>query len=119
MWLLYVPGAVVNEQAEGGGVVEQPICGAQGGSMTGPCKCPICNAPDDEPSCFDCHHIFTEHEEQFEDRLGNPQCFKCYEKLIDQADAIRKALADDEALKREMDGRKADRRESDRINGRY
>jgi phosphoadenosine phosphosulfate reductase len=34
MWLLYVPGAVVNEQGEGGGVVEQPICGAQGGSMT-------------------------------------------------------------------------------------
>jgi phosphoadenosine phosphosulfate reductase len=29
-----VPGTVVNEQGEGGGVVEQPICGAQGGSMT-------------------------------------------------------------------------------------
>jgi endogenous inhibitor of DNA gyrase (YacG/DUF329 family) len=33
MWLLYVPGAVVNEQGKGGGVVEQPICGAQGGRM--------------------------------------------------------------------------------------
>ena len=87
--------------------------------MTGKCPCPICNAPEPEPSCFDCNHVFREHEEQFEDTMGNPMCWLCREKLTEKAESIRKALKDDEALKREMDGRKADRKMADRINGRY
>ena len=87
--------------------------------MSGPCKCGICNAPDPEPYCFDCNHIFGEHEEQFEDRLGNPQCWKCRTKLLMKAEALADAMREEEALKREMDGRKQDRKEADRINGRY
>jgi len=87
--------------------------------MTGPCKCPICNAPDPEPDCFDCHHIFTEHEEQFEDRLGNPQCWDCRSKLMEKAEALYSGMKEEAALKREMDGRKQDQRETNRINGRW
>lgn len=86
--------------------------------MTGPCPCPICNAPDDPTSCVDCHHVFTEHEEQFEDTMGNPQCWGCREKLLMKAEALADQMREEEALKREMDGRKQDRREWCRINGR-
>ena len=87
--------------------------------MTGPCKCHTCNAPDDLPGCFDCNHIFTEYEEQFEDTMGNPQCWNCRSKLMEQAEALYKGMKKEAALKREMDGMKHDRRESDRINGRW
>ena len=87
--------------------------------MTGPCPCPICNAPEPEPHCFDCQHIFREDEEQFEDTMGNPQCWNCRSKLMEKAEALFDAMKEEEALKREMDGRKQDRKEADRINGRY
>ncbi len=83
------------------------------------CPCPICNAPDDPPSCFDCGHVFTENEEQFEDTMKNPLCGKCREKLTMKAEALFDAMKEEEALKREMEGRKRDRKEADRINGRY
>ena len=87
--------------------------------MVGLCKCDICNAPEPEPHCLDCGHIFRETEDMFKDRLENPMCEKCYMKMIDKADAIRKAMKEEDALNREMKGRAADKKESDRINGRW
>ena len=87
--------------------------------MTGPCPCPICNAPEPEPHCFDCNHVFTEHEEQFEDSMKNPQCELCHSKLREKAEALYDQMKEEEALKREAEGRKQDRKDADRINGRY
>jgi len=72
----------------------------------------------EEPHCFDCGHVFREDEEQFEDTMKNPMCWLCREKLTEKAEAIRDALREEEGLKREMEGRIQDRRETDRINGR-
>lgn len=72
-----------------------------------------------EEECFDCHHVFSEHEEQFEDTMKNPMCWPCREKLIEKAEAIRDQMREEEALNREMCGRKRDRKDADRINGRY
>jgi hypothetical protein len=87
--------------------------------MTGRCPCPICNAPEPEPHCFDCQHVFREDEEQFEDTMGNPQCWKCREILLAKAEALYDQMREGEALKREVAGRIQDRRETDRINRRY
>ena len=87
--------------------------------MSGRCPCAWCNAPEPEPHCFDCGHEFTEHEEQFEDTMGNPMCWPCREKLTEKAEALRDAMREEEGLKREMEGRKQDDRERKRINGRY
>ena len=87
--------------------------------MTGPCKCVHCAAPDDVEHYFDCGYIFGLHEDQREDKSGNPQCVKCWEKKIEQADALRKAMKEEEALDREIRGRIQDRKEADRINGRW
>ena len=59
------------------------------------CKCSMCNAPEYPPHCFDCGHEFKEGEEEFEDAAKNPVCWKCKEKLIDKADALRKMWAEE------------------------
>ena len=72
-----------------------------------------------EGECFDCHHAFGAHEEQFEDTMKNPQCESCHDRLREKAEALLEAMKEEEGLRREMAGMKQDRRESDRINGRY
>lgn len=72
-----------------------------------------------EEHCFDCQHVFGEHEEQFEDTMGNPQCWSCRSKLMEKAEALYKEMKEEAAFKREVDGRKADRQETDRINRRW
>jgi hypothetical protein len=81
--------------------------------MSGPCKCPTCNAPEPEHHCFDCGHVFTQHEEEFKDRAENPQCHKCHDKLIDMADALRKQDMEDEWNRREQ-SRRVDKEYVDR-----
>jgi len=44
------------------------------------CPCPICNAPEPEPYCFDCGRTFEESEDKFEDSLENPICEDCHER---------------------------------------
>lgn len=75
--------------------------------------------PEGPPSCFDCNHVFRDDEEQFEDTMGNPMCWLCREKLTEKAEALWDEMREESALKREMDGRKQDRKDADRINGRY
>ena len=53
--------------------------------MTARCPCDFCNADDDAPHCFDCNHVFGEHEEWNVDGAGNPICFDCYGKMNDKS----------------------------------
>jgi NADH:ubiquinone oxidoreductase subunit F (NADH-binding) len=54
--------------------------------MTGRCKCPICNAPDDEeePGCFKCNRDLV-NQEPHEDAKGNPICEDCWWKAEAEA----------------------------------
>jgi hypothetical protein len=53
--------------------------------MAGPCKCPHCNASD---ICDDCAEVIPVKDPTYE--VGNKYvCRSCYEKLIDQAEAIK------------------------------
>ena len=58
--------------------------------MVGPCKCYICTGPPTPHHCFDCGHEFKETDDEFRDRAENPMCEKCYMKMVDKADALRK-----------------------------
>ena len=41
------------------------------------CPCPICNAPDDAPGCFECNRDLV-NQEPHEDAKGNPICEDCW-----------------------------------------
>ena len=49
-----------------------------------------------EEECYDCHHVFTENEEQFEDTMKNPQCESCHDKLREKAEALLAEPEEDE-----------------------
>lgn len=42
------------------------------------CPCPICNAPDNEPHCFECRRTLSIFLiDRHEDAKGNPICDDC------------------------------------------
>ncbi len=49
--------------------------------------CSICNAPDPEDTCFDCHALIN-WEDAYEDAKGNTICGSCFDKKVMKAEVI-------------------------------